>query len=296
MPMLSFRNITEHFGAEVDGVDLTQPLADGVLGEIRDAFDEYSVLVFHEQPFDDETQIKFSLNFGPLEKMRKTKPGGGKHISDITNIDPATNEMYPADHWRLLYNKGNEMWHSDSSFKPAPSLASMLSGRIVPPEGAGTEFASQRAAYAAMTPVEQARLDGLVAVHSFEYSRNIIDKDMLTDAMRAEHPPIKHALVRANPANGRKAFYSGAHASHIEGMAEAEGRAMLRELVELATQPQFTYLHKWAANDFVIWDNRCMLHRGRPWAVTEYPRVMHRTTVAGAGPTVSEDGEALSAA
>jgi alpha-ketoglutarate-dependent 2,4-dichlorophenoxyacetate dioxygenase len=163
---VDFSKITEYFSAEVDGVDLTQLLADGVLAEICDAFDEYSMLVFHDQAFGDDTQIAFSLNLGPLEKMRKTKPGGGKHIP---NIVLATNEMYPADHWRLLYNKGNEMWHTDSSFKLAPS------------------------------PAEQARLDGLVVVHSFEYSRNFIDKDMLTDAMRVEHSPIKHALVRAGP-------------------------------------------------------------------------------------------------
>jgi alpha-ketoglutarate-dependent 2,4-dichlorophenoxyacetate dioxygenase len=246
---LTFRKITEHFGAEVDGVDLTKPLGGGVLAEIRGAFDEYSVLVFHDQAFDDASQTAFSQNFGPLEapsRMRKTKPGGGGHIFYISNIDPATKEMYPANDRRLLYNKGNEMWHTDSSFKPVPSLASMLSGRIVSPEGAGTEFASQRAAYAALTPAEQDRLDGLVAVHSFEYSKNLVDKDLLTDVQRAEHPPIKHAVVRANPANGRKAFYSGAHASHIDGWPEAEGRALLRELVEWATQPQYTYRNRLA--------------------------------------------------
>ena len=163
--MLSFQKITKYFGVEVDGVALTQLLADRVLAEIWDAFDEYFVLVFHDQAFGDDTQIAFSLNFEPLEQMRKTKPGGGKHISDIPTI----------------------------------VLASMLPGRIMPPEDAGTEFANQRAAYAAMSPAEQARLDGLVVVHSFEYSRNFIDKDMLTDAMRVEHSPIKHALVRAGP-------------------------------------------------------------------------------------------------
>ena len=193
---VDFSKIIEYFSAEVDGVGLTQLLADGVLAEICDAFDEYSMLVFHDQAFGDDMQIAFSLNLGPLEKMRKTKPGGGKHIP---NIVLATNEMYPADHWRLLYNKGNEMWHTDSSSKPAPSPTSMLSGRIVPPEDAFTEFASQRAPYAAMYPAEQARLDGLVVVHSFEYSRHLIDKGTLTDVMRAEHSPIKHALVRAGP-------------------------------------------------------------------------------------------------
>ena len=293
---LTIRKLTENIGAEIDGVDLTKPLADGVFDQIRDAFDEYSVLVFHEQAFDDDTQIAFSQNFGSLETMRKTKPGGGGYISDISNIDPATKQMYPTGHWRLLYNTGNEMWHTDSSFKSVPALASMLSGRIVPPEGAGTEFASQRAAYASLTNAERQRLDGLVAVHSFEYSRSLVDKDLLDPAMRAEHPPIQHSLVRTNPKTGEKSFYSGSHASHIEGWPVDEGRALLRELVEIATQPQFTYLHKWSANDFVIWDNRCVLHRGRPWEVTKYPRVMHRTTVVGVGPTVSEDGLALSAA
>jgi len=267
---------------------LTKPLGDGVLADILEAFDEYSVLVFHDQAFDDDTQMAFSRNFGPLETMRKTKPGGGgihflRGGVDIRNIGympAATKEMYPAGHWRLLYNKGNEMWHSDSSFKPVPSLTSMLSGRIVPPEGAGTEFASQRAAFAALTPSEQDRLDGLVAVHSFEYSRSLVDKELLSDAMRAEHPPIKHALVRANPKNGRKAFYSGSHASHIDGWPEAEGRALLRELVEWATQPQFTYLHQWSVNDFVIWDNRCMLHRGQPFDDQKYRRHMIRTTIS----------------
>jgi alpha-ketoglutarate-dependent 2,4-dichlorophenoxyacetate dioxygenase len=163
---VDFSKITEYFSTEMGGVDLTQLLANGVLAEICDAFDEYSMLVFHDQAFGDDTQIAFSMNLGPLEKMRKTKPGGGKHIP---NIVLATNEMYPADHWRLLYNKGNEMWHTDSSFKLAPS------------------------------PAEQARLDGLVVVHSFEYTRNLIDKGTLTDAMRAEHSFIKHALVRAGP-------------------------------------------------------------------------------------------------
>jgi len=194
---VEFVKITDHFGTEVDRVDLTQHLADGVLAEIRDAFDECSVLVFHDHAFDEDTQIAFSLNFGPLEKMRKTKPGGGKHISNIPNIAPATNEMYPADHWRLLYNKGNEMWHTDSSFKPVPSPVPMLSGGIVLLEGVGTKFANQRAVYATTSLAEQARLDGLAAVHSFEYSRNLVDKDVLTDAVRAKHSPIKHALVRA---------------------------------------------------------------------------------------------------
>jgi len=196
---VDFSKITEYFGAEVDGVDLTQLLADGVLAEICDAFDEYSMLVFHDQAFGDDTQIAFSLNFEPLEQMRKTKPGGGKHISDIPTIVLARNEMYPANHWRLLYNKGNEMWHTDSSFKPVPSPVPMLSGGIVLLEGVGTKFANQRAVYATTSLAEQARLDGLAAVHSFEYSRNLIDKGTLTDAMRAEHSPIKHALVRAGP-------------------------------------------------------------------------------------------------
>ncbi len=282
---IEIRKLTDNLGAEITGIDLTEPLDAAAFAPVLDAFNEYSVLVFHDQDFDDDSQIAFSRHFGALENTVKSNTGGGTHIADISNVDPETDEILPVDSWRIRYNAGNEMWHTDSSFKPVPAMASLLSGREVPPEGAETEFASMRAAFAALAPVEQDRLEGLVAIHDFSYSRGLADPELLNDDHKNETPPVRQAVVRTNPANGRKGFYSGAHASHIEGWPVEEGRKLLKGLVAKAIQPEFTYSHKWAPKDLVIWDNRCVLHRGRSWDKARYRRVMHRTTVAGAGPT-----------
>jgi alpha-ketoglutarate-dependent 2,4-dichlorophenoxyacetate dioxygenase len=192
----------------------------------------------------------------------------------------------------MIRNAGNMLWHSDSSFKQVPSLASILSGREVPSEGGETQFASMRAAYDALSDAMKRRIEGLIAEHSFVYSRSLIDPAMLNDAQKAEVPPVPQTLVRQNPVNGRKALYVGSHASHIIGMPVAEGRALLKQLLEHATQERFVYTHKWQPKDIVMWDNRAVMHRGRPWAYLKFRRVMHRTTVAGGGPTV-ENGRAL---
>ncbi len=282
---IQIRKLTENVGAEITGIDITKPIDDASFAPIFEAFNEYSVLVFHDQDFDDDQQIAFSQHFGALETTVKSNIGGGSFIADISNIDPETNEILPVDSWRIVYNSGNEMWHTDSSFKPVPAMASLLSGREVPPEGAETEFGSMRAAFATLSPAEQQRLEDLVAEHDFSYSRGLVDPELLNDDHKNETPPVRQAVVRTNPENGKKAFYTGSHASHIIGWPVEEGRALLKDLVARATQPEFTYSHKWQAKDLVIWDNRCVLHRGRPWDKARYRRVMHRTTVAGDGPT-----------
>lgn len=282
---ISIRKITDNIGAEVTGIDITQPISDAEFAPILEAFNEHSVLVFHGQEFTDEQQVAFSQHFGALETTVKSNIGGGTYVADISNVDPETNEILPVDSWRIRYNSGNEMWHTDSSFKTVPALASLLSGREVPPEGAETEFGSMRAAYASLTVVEQERLEGLVAVHDFSYSRGLVDPELLKEDHKNETPPVRQAVVRTNPVNGKKAFYTGSHASHVVGWPVEEGRALLKDLVARATQPEFTYAHKWQAGDLVIWDNRCVLHRGRSWDKAQYRRVMHRTTVAGDGPT-----------
>ncbi len=283
---LSIVQLRDSFGAEISGVDITKPIGDATFAAIRDAFDEYSVLVFRDQNFNDESQIAFSQRFGPLESTVSSNSGGGTLIADISNVDPKTNEIIPVEGWLSRYNSGNEMWHTDSSFKNVPALASLLSGREVPPEGAETEFASMRKAYDALPDTEKDRLDGLVAVHDFVYSRGLIDPDMLDADQRKATPPVRHAVVRTNPANGRKAFYTGSHASHIVGWPVEEGRSLLQDLVSRAVEPDNVYCHEWRPLDLVIWDNRCILHRGRTWDKARYRRVMHRTTVAGDGPTV----------
>jgi alpha-ketoglutarate-dependent 2,4-dichlorophenoxyacetate dioxygenase len=182
------------------------------------------------------------------------------------------------------------MWHSDSSFKRVPALASLLSAREVPPEGGETQYASMRVAYALLPAEERRRLDGKVAIHSFTYSRGLISDGLFEPDHAAQVPPVRQALVRANPANGRKAFYVGSHACEIVGMPTEEARTLIRDLVAAATRPELVYTHRWRVGDLVMWDNRCMLHRGRPWDEGRHRRVMHRTTVAGDAAT-APDGD-----
>lgn len=286
--------LAPHIGAEVTGVNLSQPVSDAVIEAMKAALDEHSVLVLREQRFNDEAQVAFSARFGELERtVYKPEGDGGVPVAHISNVDPRTDEIFPPGHSRVLSNSGNEMWHSDSSFKPVPAYCSMLSGREVPPEGGQTEFASCRAAYAALSDDERRALDGLVAEHDYGYSRSLVAGYAAPAQALAEVPPVRHAVVRSNPRNGKKNFYTGSHASHVVGKPVDEGRALLRRLVEQATVPEFVYSHCWTQFDFVIWDNRCVLHRGRPFDVGRYRRVMRRTTVAGAGPTVDETGAAL---
>ena len=282
------------FVAEVTGVDLRQPVDDAVFSDIRDAFEAHSILVFRDQDIDDTRQIAFSERFGSLEQMLKGSMGDGTPIANLSNVDPQTDAIMPPTDKRAVRNSANMLWHTDSSFKRVPALASLLSGREVPPEGGETEFASTRAAYAALPDARKQGLDDLVAEHSFAYSRAKVDPAMLSQEQRDEVPPVPHPLIRQNPVNGQKALYVGSHASHILGRPVVEGRALLEELLDWATQPQFRYLHKWRPKDLVMWDNRCVLHRGRPWDF-KYRRVMRRTTVAGDGPTVS-DAERVAAA
>jgi len=273
------------FGAEIGGVDLCAPLDDATFGAIRGALDEYSLLVFHDQALDDARQVAFSERFGPLETTISANAAGGSHFARQSNLDIDTGAVIPPDDRRMIYQKGNMLWHTDSSFKPVPSLCSLLSGRVVPPEGGNTDFATARAAYAALPEAIKQRIDGLVAEHSLAYSRGLIGPDVLSAAQRVEVPAVRQAVVRANPANGRKAIYAGAHASHIVGWPVEEGRALLAELNDFITQARFCHSHRWRQGDLVIWDNRCLLHRATPYDTVRHKRLMQRTTVAGDAPT-----------
>lgn len=284
---LTLRKLNPLFGAEIAGVDTAKPLSDAAFAEIRAAFEEYSLLVFRDQALDDGTQVAFSRRFGPLETTVKANPAGGSYFARQSNLDIRTGAVIPAEDRRMIYQKGNYLWHTDSSFKPIPALCSLLSGRVVPPEGGDTEFASLRAAYAELPEATRRRIDGLVAEHSFAYSRGLIDPGLLTSEEKAETPPVRQALVRTNPVNGRRGLYLGAHASHIVGMPVEEGRALLRELTDFATQPRFCHVHHWRQGDLVVWDNRCLLHRATAYDAVRYKRLMQRTTVAGDAPTVA---------
>jgi len=273
--------LTPVFAARIDGVDITRPVADSVWAEIRAAFEEHSVLLFRDQPLTDETQVVFSQRFGPLEVTRSMNPAAGTPFARQSNLDIKTGEVIPPDDRRMIYQLANMLWHSDSSFKPVPSLCSLLSARIVPPEGGATEFASARAAYPALPEALKQRAAAATVVHDFAWSRDQVRPGFFTVEERAVYPPVRHPLVRANPVNGRQGLFLGAHASHLEGRPLEEGRALLKTLLDHVTQPQFCYRHEWQVGDLIVWDNRCVLHRATPFDATRHQRLMQRTTVSG---------------
>jgi len=290
---LEIRKLNPLFGAEVRGVDIAGGLEDATMAAVRAAFEEYSVLVLPDQDLDDERQIAFSRScFGELETHHAHAGNRDTHdlIARISNVDQHGNIMRAED-TRMQFRLGNRLWHADSSFKKVPSLASLLHAREVVPAHGETEFANMRAAYAALPPERQAMLEGRIVVHYHRNSRRHLNYKVTSDDEAKQLPPVEHALVRANPANGRKAMFIGAHASHIIGMPVVEGRLLLEDLLAFATRPQFVYSHRWRVGDLLIYDNRCVLHRARPYAWTEQRRIMHRTTVAGDGPTVAAAAE-----
>src|ERR671937_1623284 len=222
MPALTVTPIHPVFGARVDGIDLAAPLDATTFRNIHDAFQEYSVLVFPGQRLTDEQQMAFTTRFGPLEKTIRSI--GQEHrlhenMVDLSTVDPkAEQRLMDWSDRRMQYQSGNQLWHTDSSFKPVPAMASLLSGREVPPVGGETEYVSMRHAWATLPKATQQRLDGRIVVHSILYSRSTIAKGLFNPDQERELPPVRHQLVRANPVNGRKGIYIGAHAWYIEGM------------------------------------------------------------------------------
>ena len=286
---LDMRPLHSSFGVEIAGIDVRR-IDEALFREVARALDDHSVLLFPRQSLTDEEQIAFSERFGPLETTIRTIASQARDLPEISNLSNVDTEdrLIPQGDKRNLFNAGNQMWHSDSSFKRVPAMASLLSAREVPSKGGETQFASMRVGYEGLSEAMKQQLEGKVAIHSFVYSRGLVGDELLPPDHAAQVPPVPQALVRANPSNGRKAFYVGSHACEIVGMPTGEARALLRELLVAATRPELIYTHRWAPGDLVMWDNRAVLHRGRPWDESRYRRVMHRTTVAGTGPTAAD--------
>ena len=290
-----------NLGAEVHGVDLTRPMMPEIFAEIEAAFHHYGILIFPEQPVSDEEQLAFSRLFGPLEvnpNYAGTKLRLRPDLADISNLDPE-GRVLARDDRRNLFNLGNQLWHTDSSFKRIPAKCSLLSARELPPPnpigGGETEFADMRAAWDALPEARKRELDGLVVEHSIFRSRSQIGFADFNDEISKELPPVRQALVRHHRYSGRTSLYLASHASHVIGRPVEEGRALLEELIAFATQPQFVYRHCWTVGDLVIWDNRCTMHRGRPYDDTQR-RVLHRTTVSDVANTIEQEGLAAPAA
>ena len=276
------------FAARLAGADLSHPVNESLARAIERAMDEYAVCVLPDQELDDERQIAFARLYGPLEVSPPVQQKSGgigfnarvKHreIFDVSNLDEQGAILDKGDS-RTIYRLGNQLWHTDSSFRQKSAAWSMLHARVIPPAGGDTEFADTRAAYDALPETMKRRLDGLVAEHSIWHSRGKLGGYTPTEAERTLRPPARHPLVRRHPGSGRNALYIASHASHIIGMPVDDGQALLAELIAHATQPRFVYVHKWRLGDLVIWDNRCTMHRATPFAATGHVRDMRRTTV-----------------
>jgi alpha-ketoglutarate-dependent 2,4-dichlorophenoxyacetate dioxygenase len=267
------------FAAELRGVTLADVAADeSAYRATRAAFEEYSVLVFRDQDVTDEAQLAFSRRFGPLEVTKVGSLGAGTNLVILSTIDKDGN-VVPADHRLALSNKANQLWHTDSTFKSVPALASVLSGRIMPAAGGETEYVSTRHAWERLEPATQRRIANSFAWHDYAHSRGKISSKLVGADERAALPPQCWRMVWTNPANGRNALYIASHAFAIEGMEEAEAQKLLAELIDAATAPGVSYEHAWRKGDVVMWDNRATLHRGRPWAAHE-ARFMVRTTIS----------------
>ena len=267
------------FAAELRGVGLAEVAAnDAAYKETRAAFEENSVLVFRGQDVTDEVQLAFSRRFGPLEVTKVGSQGEGTNLVILSTID-ANGRVVPADHRLALRNKANQLWHTDSTFKRTPALASVLSARIIPAQGGETEFVSTRLAWERLDAEKRARLENCFVWHDYAHSRGKIAPDLASPPERAALPPQCWRMTWKNPANGRIALYLASHACAIEGMDEGEAQKLLAELIEAATAQGLSYQHDWRAGDVVMWDNRATMHRGRPWPANE-PRLMVRTTIS----------------
>ena len=290
--MLTIRPIHPVFVGEVLGADLTTPLSPADVATVEAGMDRHAVLVFRDQDITDDQQMAFTLNFGAIESA----PGGNitkpheyrlkKGMIDVSNLDKDGKPLERNDR-RRMFNLGNRLWHSDSSFRAKPAKYSILSARTVASQGGNTEFADMRAAYDMLDDATRATVEDLVCEHSLIYSRGSMGFTELTEDEKAMMKPVRQRLVRTHPVTGRKSLYLSSHAGTILGWPVPEARDFLRDLNEHATQRELVYIHRWRLHDLVMWDNRQTMHRVRRFDESQ-PRDMRRTTVAGEAMTAEQ--------
>jgi alpha-ketoglutarate-dependent 2,4-dichlorophenoxyacetate dioxygenase len=282
------------FAAEVDGLDVREPLSPEDAMAIHAAMDAHGVLVFHDQHLTDEQHLAFSRSLGELEDARGSSLREGDDFrlpttfADVSNLNEH-HEVFALEDRRRLFAIGNRLWHSDSSFKVVPAKYSLLRAVCIPSRGGNTEFADMQAAYDALDEETRALAENLICEHSQLYSRLQLGFTDFTAAERERFKPVRQRLIRVHPATGRKSLFLASHAGQIVGWPTAEAVGFLKDLIEHATQRQFVYAHSWRVGDLVMWDNRRTMHRGRPFPSGE-PRDVRRTTIAGEGPTVAQTG------
>ena len=287
---LETRPLHADFGVEILGLDLAKPLSEERFAEIEAAVERYSVVLMRGQSLDDDVQLAFSRRFGELEfgHLAYGNHGRIEYVGRIGNIDAEGRQMR-ATHDKVVFSTGNEMWHSDSSFREIPAKLSISYAYEVTPEGGELEFVSTRVAYARLPAGLKATIRDLITIHDYVYSRSKVGENVVSPSLAKSLPPVRQKLVRTNPVTGAKNYYVGSHARTIEGWNDEEARRLLDDLIDRATRPECRYQHRWQVGDLLIWDNRCVLHRGRPYDADRYRRRMHQTRVAGRCSSLDED-------
>jgi len=292
---VAIRQIHPVFVGEVSGVDIKGPLSREAIAAIEAGMDRYAVLVFRDQAVSDDEQMAFTRNFGTIENARGgnvTKEEDKRLATGMKDVSNLGKDGRPLAHdsRQRLFNLGNLLWHSDSSFRAIPAKYSLLSARVLNPKGGDTEFADMRAAYDALDQDSKAEIENLVCEHSLMFSRGSLGFVDYTEEEKQLFKPVRQRLVRTHPVNGRRSLYLSSHAGSIIGKPTPEARILLNDLKEHATQSRFVYVHKWKLNDLVMWDNRQTMHRGRRYDESQ-PRDVRRTTVAGDAPTIAQAAE-----
>ncbi len=279
------KKLGKSIGIEITGLDTTEYLSKKIKNEISDLLSKFSVVVIRNQNITNEEHIKFSENFGVLEKTKAGTDGSGSKLIILRNFDEDGNIVSPTDKQRLN-NLANQEWHSDSSFKAIPSKFSILSAKMIPSKGGNTEFLSMRAVYSALPEKLKLRIQDKVCWHDYSHGRSKIDPNLVTSEEKRALPPVKQKLVLNNDKHG-KSLYLGAHCSSIDGMPKDESKKLFRELYQYVDNESFVYSHFWEPYDLIMWDNRAVLHRATPIKGKIEKRLMVRTTIAGETSTLN---------
>jgi alpha-ketoglutarate-dependent 2,4-dichlorophenoxyacetate dioxygenase len=290
--LLKCTPIHPHFAARAEGIDLRQPLTEAQKAAVKAAMDRYGVVVFPGQMMSDEEQAAFAEQFGEIEDTPTLVDQERRRLSNLTitaisNLGP-DGKIWAADDRRRMFNLGNLLWHSDSSFKPTPAYWSMLQARVIPPEGGNTEYVDTRVAWEHLPETTKAEIKDMIAYHSLIYSRAQLGFEAFSPEETARCTPVPQRLVRLHAESGRFAVYLSAHIGAIEGLPRPEAMALIRDLTEFTTQRDFVYSHKWTVGDLVIWDNRCTMHRGVRYDDKKWPRDMRRVTIEDVAPTLEQ--------
>jgi alpha-ketoglutarate-dependent 2,4-dichlorophenoxyacetate dioxygenase len=265
---------------------MSASLNDAMMEELKAAIDTYSFLVFPDQSFDDERQLRFTRQLGEPEPSHNAV-GRTEYFGTIGNVQPDGTALGNS-HMKTIFLTGNNMWHSDASFKEVPAFVSIMCAYETPDEGGATLFVSTRTAYERLSDHDKRLVDPLIVIHDYVYSRSKVAPDAVSPELAASLPPVRQKLVRTNPRNGAKNLFVGSHARAIEGWTEADSRRLLDRLLEEATGETHVYSHRWQSGDLAIWDNRCLLHRGEGYDADRYHRRMRQTRVRGVGTTLTE--------